>query len=91
MNASDGEILREISRKLLKIHGAGLTDYEAWVLNDGINKLLREKGYLDDQIIAHGGAIYGRNITMIDDDDNGLDVLEAMGYKCIGRAKGCQV
>jgi pre-mRNA-splicing factor ISY1 len=61
---------------------AGLTDYEAWVLNDGINKLLREKGYLDDQIIAHGGAIYGRNITMIDDDDNGLDVLEAMGYKC---------
>lgn len=57
---------------------AGLTDYEAWVLNDGINKLLREKGYLDDQIIAHGGAIYGRNITMIDDDDNGLDVLEAM-------------
>jgi pre-mRNA-splicing factor ISY1 len=81
-----GEVLREISRKVSKIQDFGLTDYEVRDLNDEINKLIREKGAWEHQIVALGGANYKRGVpTMI--DDAGREVPGTRGYKYFGRAK----
>lgn len=81
-----GEILREISRKVSKIQDAGLTDYEVRDLNDEINKLLREKGHWETQIINLGGANY-RRIGSSTFDGAGRSVPGQRGYKYFGRAK----
>ncbi|CDZ96265.1 mRNA splicing factor [Phaffia rhodozyma] len=80
-----GEILREISRKVSKIQDAGLTDYEIRDLNDEINKLMREKGHYERQIVSLGGANYKRSTAMVDED--GKEVPGTRGYKYFGRAK----
>lgn len=81
-----GEILREISRKVSKIQDAGLTDYEVRDLNDEINKLLREKGHWENQIINLGGANY-RRIGSSTFDGAGRSAPGQRGYKYFGRAK----
>ncbi|KAG0144402.1 hypothetical protein CROQUDRAFT_80026 [Cronartium quercuum f. sp. fusiforme G11] len=81
-----GEILREISRKVSKIQDAGLTDYEVRDLNDEINKLLREKGHWETQIINLGGANY-RRIGSSTFDGAGRSAPGQRGYKYFGRAK----
>ncbi|OAV96978.1 hypothetical protein PTTG_00078 [Puccinia triticina 1-1 BBBD Race 1] len=81
-----GEILREVSRKVSKIQDAGLTDYEVRDLNDEINKLLREKGHWENQIINLGGANY-RRIGSSTFDGAGRSAPGQRGYKYFGRAK----
>ncbi|KAN0061051.1 NineTeen Complex (NTC) component [Thecaphora frezii] len=81
-----GEILREISRKVSKIQDFGLTDFEVRDLNDEINKLLREKGHWENQILALGGANYKRGVPKML-DDSGREVPGTRGYKYFGRAK----
>ncbi|KAL9932729.1 hypothetical protein V8E36_008428 [Tilletia maclaganii] len=81
-----GEVMREISRKVSKIQDAGLTDYEVRDLNDEINKLIREKGHWENQILALGGANYKRGIPKML-DDSGREVPGTCGYKYFGRAK----
>lgn len=58
---------------------AGLTDYEIRDLNDEINKLMREKGHWEKQIVALGGANYRRAGAMLDED--GKQVPGTRGYK----------
>lgn len=65
---------------------AGLTDYEVRDLNDEINKLLREKGHWETQIINLGGANY-RRIGSSTFDGAGRSVPGQRGYKYFGRAK----
>ncbi|KAJ1034534.1 hypothetical protein NDA18_001390 [Ustilago nuda] len=80
-----GEVIREISRKVSKIQDFGLTDYEVRDLNDEINKLLREKGHWENQILALGGANYKRGVPSILGDEG--KVGGKGGYKYFGRAK----
>lgn len=81
-----GEVLREISRKVSKIQDFGLTDYEVRDVNDEINRLLREKGAWENQIVALGGANYKRGVPKML-DDAGREVPGTRGYKYFGRAK----
>lgn len=81
-----GEIVRDISRKVSKIQDVGLTDYEIRDLNDEINKLMREKGHWERQIVTLGGANYRRARTAMVDDE-GREVPGTRGYKYFGRAK----
>ena len=62
---------------------AGLTDCEVRDLNDEINRLLREKRHWENQIIALGGAIYRRNVAMLDDD--GREVRGTKDYKYVNK------
>lgn len=79
------DVIREISRKVSKIQDFGLNDYEVRDLNDEINKLLREKGHWENQIVALGGANYKRGVPSMLGDDKG--VVGRGGYKYFGRAK----
>lgn len=81
-----GEVIREISRKVSKIQDFGLTDYEVRDLNDEINKLLREKGHWENQILSLGGANYKRGISSMLGGDAGASAGKG-GYKYFGRAK----
>lgn len=81
-----GEVLREISRKVSKIQDFGLTDYEVRDVNDEINRLIREKGAWEYQIVALGGANYKRGVPKML-DDAGREVPGTRGYKYFGRAK----
>jgi pre-mRNA-splicing factor ISY1 len=81
-----GEVLREISRKVSKIQDFGLTDYEVRDVNDEINKLIREKGAWEHQIVSLGGANYKRGVPKML-DDAGREVPGTRGYKYFGRAK----
>jgi pre-mRNA-splicing factor ISY1 len=81
-----GEVLREISRKVSKIQDFGLTDYEVRDVNDEINRLIREKGAWEHQIVALGGANYKRGVPKML-DDSGREVPGTRGYKYFGRAK----
>jgi hypothetical protein len=58
----------------------GLTDYEIRDLNDEINKLMREKGHWERQIVTLGGANYRRARTAMLDDE-GREVPGTRGYK----------
>lgn len=69
-----------------KIQDFGLTDYEVRDLNDEINKLIREKGAWEHQIVSLGGANYRRGVPKML-DDNGREVPGTRGYKYFGRAK----
>jgi len=87
-----GEILREISRKVTKIQDYGLSDYEVRDLNDEINKLMREKGHWENQIVALGGANYKRVAVRGGPRGgaggaDGREVPGGRGYKYFGRAK----
>lgn len=81
-----GEVIREISRKVSKIQDFGLTEYEVRDLNDEINKLLREKGHWENQILALGGANYKRGVPSMLGGDQGASAGRG-GYKYFGRAK----
>lgn len=58
----------------------GLTDYEVRDLNDEINKLIREKGHWESQIVNLGGANYKRGVPKML-DDSGKEVPGTRGYK----------
>lgn len=59
----------------------GLTDYEVRDINDEINKLIREKGHWETQIVALGGANYKRGIPTMEGEDGGSEVPGGRGYK----------
>ena len=67
LNAADKwrqEILREIGKKVMEIQNAGLGEHRLRDLNDEINKLIREKGHWERQILKLGGPNYAAQGTM---------------------------
>ncbi len=81
-----GIVVRDISRKVTKIHDPSLTDFQVRDLNDVLNSLLREKGVWEIQIRNLGGPNYGRGAgTQFDAE--GKEVPGNRGYKYFGRAK----
>ncbi|KAF9612045.1 hypothetical protein IFM89_037964, partial [Coptis chinensis] len=86
------QIMREIGRKVVDIQNEGLGEHRLRDLNDEINKLIREKGHWERQIIDLGGQNYTRHSAkMTDLDGNIVDVPNPSGrgpgYRYFGAAK----
>ncbi|KAJ1653857.1 NineTeen Complex (NTC) component [Dispira simplex] len=80
------QVIREISRKVSKIHDASLTEYQVRDLNDDINKSLREKRHWEERIVELGGPDY-QSIGPKMLDHQGKEIPGNRGYKYFGRAK----
>ena len=85
-----GQILRDVSRKLLKIQDESLSDAQLRDLNDEINKLQKEKWGWERRIRELGGPNYMRSAggVMFDEQGNAIDGGGGgKGYRYFGRAK----
>jgi pre-mRNA-splicing factor ISY1 len=100
LNAADKwrqEILREIGKKVLEIQNAGLGEHRLRDLNDEINKLIREKGHWERQILSLGGPNYVAQSGGSDGKKEGevagefgtgpSEKSRGSGYKYFGAAK----
>jgi len=95
LNAADKwrqEILREIGKKVMEIQNAGLGEHRLRDLNDEINKLIREKGHWERQILKLGGPNYAAQSGTSTGGDEGADAgagdgNAGRGYKYFGAAK----
>jgi pre-mRNA-splicing factor ISY1 len=84
-----GQILKEVSRKILKIQEESLSDFQIRDLNDEINKLMKEKWGWERRIRELGGPNYMRSgAGGVVFDDQGREVPGGgKGYRYFGRAK----
>ncbi|ELU02475.1 hypothetical protein CAPTEDRAFT_169788 [Capitella teleta] len=80
------QVIGEISRKVAQIQNAGLGEFKLRDLNDEINKLIREKGHWEDQILTLGGPDYKRRGPKLV-DAQGKEVPGCRGYKYFGAAR----
>ncbi|KAJ5198993.1 hypothetical protein N7472_004197 [Penicillium cf. griseofulvum] len=82
-----GQVVKEISRKVSRIHVQSLSDYQIRDLNDEINKLMREKWAWEMQIRNLGGPNYMRGSSRLYDDEGREIPGGGKGYKYYGRAR----
>ncbi|KAL2212835.1 Isy1-like splicing factor [Sarocladium strictum] len=82
-----GQVLKEISRKVSRIHESSLSDYQIRDLNDEINKLMREKHMWEVQIRNLGGPNYMRGGGKVYDEQGREIPGGGKGYRYFGRAK----
>lgn len=82
-----GQVLKEISRKVSRIHEPVLSDFQIRDLNDEINKLMREKHMWEVQIRNLGGPNYMRGGGKIYDEQGREVPGGGKGYRYFGRAK----
>lgn len=82
-----GQVLKEISRKVSRIHESSLSDYQIRDLNDEINKLMREKHVWEMQIRNLGGPNYMRAGAKVYDEAGREITGGGKGYRYFGRAK----
>ena len=80
------QVIRDIARDIAAIQDAGLGEHRIRDLNDGLNKLLREKKHWEKQIKALGGQDYEATAPRILDQD-GKRALGSEGYLYFGAAK----
>jgi len=80
------QVIREIAKKVTQIQNAGLGEFKIRDLNDEINKLLREKGSWEDQILILQGPDY-RKLGPKLLDKEGKEAPGSRGYKYFGAAK----
>jgi len=84
------QILKEISKKVMEIQNAALGEHKIRDLNDEINKLIREKGHWEKQIVKLGGPDYakvGAKVTDTDGNEVATATGRGAGYKYFGAAK----
>lgn len=82
-----GQVLKEVSRKVSRIHEQSLSDYQIRDLNDEINKLMREKWAWEMQIRNLGGPNYMRGSGRVYDDEGREIPGGGKGYRYFGRAR----
>ncbi|EYE98376.1 pre-mRNA-splicing factor ISY1 [Aspergillus ruber CBS 135680] len=82
-----GQVLKEISRKVSRIHEQSLSDYQIRDLNDEINKLMREKWTWEMQIRNLGGPNYMRGSGRVYDEEGREIPGGGKGYRYFGRAR----
>ncbi|KAI1328647.1 Isy1-like splicing factor [Xylariaceae sp. FL0255] len=82
-----GQVLKEVSRKVSRIHDPALSDYQIRDLNDEINKLMREKHMWEVQIRNLGGPNYMRGGGKVYDESGREIPGGGKGYRYFGRAK----
>lgn len=82
------QVLRDIRRRVEEIQNPGLEETRIRELNDGINKLLRERGHWERRIVALGGTDY-RRIRRSEgkEDDFSKGVFQHSGYFYFGAAR----
>ncbi|ORZ39315.1 hypothetical protein BCR44DRAFT_110540, partial [Catenaria anguillulae PL171] len=79
------QVVREITRKVSRLHDPGLTDSQIRELNDDVNKLFKEKWMWEKRIHELGGPDWTRVRSA--SDNQGKEVFGVKGYKYFGRAK----
>jgi hypothetical protein len=82
-----GQILKEISRKVLKIQDESLSDFQIRDLNDEINKCMKEKWGWEKRIRELGGPNFMRGGGTVFDDAGREVVGGGKGYRYFGRAR----
>ena len=82
-----GQILKEVSRKVLKIQDESLSDFQIRDLNDEINRLMKEKWGWEKRIRELGGPNYMRSGGVVFDDAGREVVGGGKGYRYFGRAR----
>ncbi|ANB11464.1 Isy1p [Sugiyamaella lignohabitans] len=83
-----GQVLREISKKITRIHEPALSESLIRDLNDEINKLMREKHVWELQLRDLGGPNYIRFGGSSNNVGSDKDVMTSTrGYKYFGRAR----
>ena len=82
-----GQILKEVSRKVLKIQDESLSDFQIRDLNDEINRLMKEKWGWERRIRELGGPNYMRGGGVVFDDSGREVVGGGKGYRYFGRAR----
>ena len=82
-----GQILKEVSRKVLKIQDESLSDFQIRDLNDEINKLMKEKWGWERRIRELGGPNYMRGGGTVFDDQGREVPGGGKGYRYFGRAR----
>lgn len=82
-----GQILKEISRKVLKIQDESLSDFQIRDLNDEINKAMKEKWGWEKRIRELGGPNYMRGGGTVFDDQGREVQGGGKGYRYFGRAR----
>lgn len=82
-----GQVLKEISRKVSRVHDQSLSDFQIRDLNDEINKLMREKYMWEVQIRNLGGPNYTRGGGRVYDDEGREIPGGGKGYRYFGRAR----
>jgi len=80
------DILKDIGRKVMDIQNDGLGEGRIRELNDGINKLFREKRHWERRIKDLGGPDFARNAAPVTDSD-GTIVAGSKGYYYFGAAR----
>ena len=80
------QVINEFVKKVSQIQNAGLGEYRIRDLNDEINKLMREKGHWEDQIIELGGTDHRKHGPKMLDHD-GRELPGNRGYKYYGVSK----
>ena len=85
------QIIKEISKKVSLIQNEGLEEHKVRDMNDAINKLMREKGHWERQILKLGGPNYAAQSGAATGGDEGADAGAGdgnrRGYKYFGAAK----
>jgi pre-mRNA-splicing factor ISY1 len=81
------ELIKEITRKIEKIHEVGLTDAQMRDLNDDINFKVNEKRKWEKRVLELGGPDYLRRGNGVQLGDEGAVVPGTKGYRYFGRAK----
>lgn len=82
-----GQIVKDISRKVLLIQNRGNPESKTRQLNDEINKLLREKRHWERRIVELGGANHSRAGDPQLLDENGNELPGSRGYRYFGAAR----
>lgn len=81
------QVMKEISRKLVKIQDTALNDFQIRDLNDQINKLIQEKRAWEHRLKELGGPNYLRLGAVKPTEDRGVHLPDSKGYRYFGRAK----
>ncbi|KAI9223623.1 Isy1-like splicing factor [Blastocladiella britannica] len=84
-----GQVVREITRKVSRIHDILLTDTQIREVNDEINKLGKEKWMWERRVQELGGPDYTRQGRRIGGGDafGGKELFGNRGYRYYGRAR----
>ena len=82
-----GQILKEISRKVLKIQDESLSDFQIRDLNDEINNLMKKKWGWEKRIRELGGPNFMRGGGTVFDDQGREVQGGGKGYRYFGRAR----
>lgn len=82
------QVLRDIRIRVNEIQHDSLEQTRVRELNDGINKLLRERGHWERRILTLGGPDFAKQRREPNTEDIGANVFKHNGFFYFGAARG---